>query len=305
MHQLNYHHLYYFFVTAREGSIAKAAQLLHVTPQTVSGQLATFEQNLGFPLFDRRGKRLYLNTQGKIAFQSAESIFASGQHLLDTLFANEHGHTHQFNIGITDVVPKVLAFDFVKDVMKKAESTRFVFKEGDFETLVADLAVNKLDMIVSDRPILPGTSVKALSHFLGETGISFFAKHDIDALSRDFPQSLDRTPMLLSGDKSRMKMILEAWLEEQQIRPAVVAEFDDSALLKLFGGEGFGVFCAPASIKKDVEAQYDVTCIGSTNSITERYYAITGEGRTQHSMVKQVLNSAKALFVEGTPLAQS
>lgn len=300
MHQLNYHHLYYFYVTAREGSIAKASQLLHVTPQTVSGQIATFEDNLGFPLFDRRGKRLYLNTQGKIAYESAENIFTNGQHLVETLFANEHGHTHQFNIGITDVVPKVLAFDFVKDVMKNATSTRFVFKEGDFETLVGDLAVNKLDMVVSDRPILPGTSIKALSHFLGDTGVSFFAKHNTDYLAAHFPKSLDKAPMLLSGDKSRMKMTIEAWFEENQIRPMVIAEFDDSALLKLFGGEGFGIFCAPSSIKKDVEAQYDVTCVGSTNSVTERYYAITGEGRTQHSMVKQVLTSAKALFKDHT-----
>lgn len=298
MRQLNYNHLYYFYITAREGSIAKAAEVLHVTPQTVSGQITTFEQYLGFALFDRRGKRLHLNTHGKVAYQSAEEIFSKGQALVETLQAREHGHLHQFTIGITDVIPKVLAFDFVKSAMKSAETTRFIFKEGDFETLVGELAINKLDLILSDRPISPGTPVKALSHFLGETGISFFAQCDKQALSNNFPRSLHHAPMLLPGDKSRMKTVLEAWFNEQQLRPDIVAEFDDSALLKRFGEEGFGAFCAPSIIEQDVVKQYNVACIGRIADIKERYYAITGHDNQKRPIVKTLMEETKAIFAE-------
>lgn len=296
MKQLNYNHLYYFYVIAREGSIVKAARLLHVTPQTLSGQLATFEKYLGFELFDRHGKRLILNAQGKIAYQHADDIFSKGQHLLDTLQAREKGHINEFVVGITDVVPKVLTFDFVKKTMEQTDTTRFVFKEGDFDSLLAELAINKIDMILSDRPVTSGTAVKASSHFIGETGISFFSQNLASKLGQDFPSSLDKRPILVPSDKARMKSILSAWFESNQIKPDIVAEFDDSALLKLFGSEGFGIFCAPSIIEQEVETQYRVKCIGRTQAITERYYGVVGDNRKNHEMVKKLLSEAKALF---------
>ena len=246
MPQLNYHHLHYFYVTAREGSIAKAAEILHVTPQTVSGQISIFESYLGMRLFDRQGKRLLLNPHGAIAFRYAEDIFSLGRELQDTLGQKQQGRLAVFTIGVTDVIPKVLAFNLIKPMLKDFESTRLIYREGDLEGLLAELAINRVDVILADRPRMPGSHVKAFSHFLGETAVSFFTSANSDnSLRTSFPECLNNRPLLISSDKSSIKYNLLSWLERQRIRPKVVAEFDDSAMLKLFGQEGYGIFCAP------------------------------------------------------------
>ncbi len=298
MRQLNYNHLYYFYIVAREGSIAKAAQTLHVTPQTVSGQLATFEEYLGFTLFDRHGKRLHLNNQGRVAYRSAEEIFNTGHQLLETLQAREHGHVHQLTIGVTDVIPKMLTFDFVKQVMKEAKTTRFIFKEGDFETLTSELAINKIDIIIADRAVAPGTSIRAFSHFLGESGISFFAKPNSVDISVGFPQLLHHASLLLPSEKSRMKAVFEGWFDDHHLHPDIVAEFDDSALLKRFGEEGYGIFAAPSIIKEAIISQYHVECVGHTNDIQERYYAIISSANQKRPLIKALIQESKAIFGE-------
>lgn len=294
MQQLNYHHLYYFYLTAREGSIAKASELLHLTPQTVSGQISKFEDYLGMNLFERKGKRLHLSQQGKVAYQYAEDIFKLGSELLTSLSQENSGRMHTFTIGVTDVVPKVLAFDLVKPAISSFSSTRMVYKEGDFESLLAELAINKVDMILADRPLMPGANVKAFSHFLGDSSISFFSTaKDAEPLRANFPQSLNHIPLLTSGDKSSLKINLMAWLESQQLHPKIVAEFDDSALLKLFGQEGYGVFCAPSSIEQHVEQQYQVQCIGRINEMTERYYAISSEQSIRNPVVESIMSTLR------------
>lgn len=296
MAQLNYHHLYYFFITAREGSVTKAAEVLHVTPQTVSGQISTFENYLGTPLFDRIGKRLFVNPLGKAAYEYAEEIFASGSELFDMLQQKREQRISTFTIGITDAVPKMMAFDLIESSSIKFDSTRFIYKESDFDKLCADLAINRLDLIIADRNLIPGSNIKAFSQLLGETGLSFFAVPKLaEKLTKNFPQSLQGAGILLSGDKSSMKHNLLNWFERLQINPKIVAEFDDSALLKMFGQEGHGVFAVPSSIAEHINQRYGVICFGHTMDITERYYAICSERTSKSDIVQHLLDKAHTI----------
>jgi len=297
MHQLNFHHLHYFYITAKEGSIAKAANVLHVTPQTVSGQLSIFESYLGMQLFDRQGKRLILNQQGAIAYRYAEDIFSLGRELQDTLAQKGEGRLATFTIAVTDVIPKVLAFNLIKPIIKAFESVRLIYREGDWEALMAELAVNRIDIILADRPLMPGSNVKAFSHFLGETSVSFFAStQHRKKLKASFPDCLNNQPLLLPSDKSSMKFNLLSWLERLNIRPRVMGEFDDSAMLKLFGQEGYGIFCAPTSIEGYLAQQYRVEVIGHTQDLTERFYAISPERKIRNELALELVNKAGGII---------
>jgi LysR family transcriptional activator of nhaA len=295
MHHLNYHHLYYFYLVAREGSIAKAAKLLHVTPQTVSGQLSTFENQLGYPLFDRINKRLYLNAKGKVSYQYASEIFNKGNQLAEILNNSDEVNTKEFVIGITNGIPKVLFYDFVHSTMRKFANVRYVIKEDSFDGLLKELAINAIDFIVADRGIAPGTQINANSYFLGESSLSFFAKRQL-ADHEHFPACLNQMPLLIQGYTSGIRQALTSWLETEQLYPKIVAEFDDSALLKLFGSEDFGVFCAPSAISAHVEAQYDVHRIGNASALNERYYAITGKSRADYTISEAIVTEAREIL---------
>lgn len=296
MHQLNYHHLYYFYLIAREGSVANAAKLLHVTPQTASGQLSTFEKQLGYPLFDRVNKRLYLNSKGKLVYQHASEIFQKGSRLVELLHADNDTIEQSFVIGITDAIPKVLSYDFVYRTMQMSGHVRFIFREGPFDSLVSDLAINNIDMIIADRGIAPGSQLNANSYFLGESHLSFFASTNQADQHQNFPASLNGQSLLLPGVKSGITLGLTSWLEANQLYPKIVAEFDDSALLKVFGSEGVGVFCAPSAIASHVADFYNVSCIGEIRDITERFYAISGKNRAQHPLVNSIVAEARDLL---------
>ena len=295
MHHLNYHHLYYFYLVARERSIAKAAKLLHVTPQTVSGQLSTFEDQLGYPLFDRINKRLYLNAKGKLTYQYASEIFHKGNQLAEILNSSDDINTKEFVIGITNGIPKVLFYDFVHSTMRRFNGVKYIIKEDSFDSLLKELAINTIDFIVADRSIAPGTQVNANSYFLGESSLSFFAKTPLGK-AQHFPECLNTMPLLIQGNTSGIRHALTSWLEAEQLYPKIIAEFDDSALLKLFGSEDFGVFCAPAAISAHVESHYGVHCIGNADTLSERYYAITGKSRANYTISKAMIDSAKNIL---------
>lgn len=300
MTQLNYNHLYYFYIVAREGSIVNASKMLHLTPQTVSGQLSAFEDYLGAQLFDRKGKRLVLNETGKFTFSYAEDIFALGNELQHALGTGELGQQTNFIIGLTDVIPKVLTFDLLKTCFDADDSIRLVCREGDMDTLIAELALSKVDLVISDRQLTPGSPIKAYSHLLGETGLTFYAdKRAARKLARNFPYSMDQQPFLICGDKSNQKLNLMSWFDELQISPRIVAEFDDSALMKFFGQAGIGIFCTPSTIEQHVTEQYNVSIIGSTVDIGERFYAISPERKLKHPEVKRLVEAAKVMFGNG------
>lgn len=297
--QLNYHHLHYFYVIAREGSIVKAAEWLNLTPQTVSGQLSAFERYIGSPLFDRKGKRLVLNERGRMTFSYAEDIFALGNELQLSLQNTSYLQPVVFTVGVTDVIPKVFSFDLLKTCLDWQQQTRLICREGDFESLLSDMAIGKVDFIIADRGLTPGSAIKAYSHRLGTTGLTFYAQPDrAEHLQKGFPQSLDQQPFLLSGDRSSLKASLMAWFNELHISPRVVVECDDSALLKFFGQHGYGVFCTPSIIEAHVTAQYDVSVVGHTTDIVEQFYGISPERKIQNPNTKRLVDVAKSMFTK-------
>jgi|TARA_B110000902_G_scaffold266215_1_gene353092 LysR family transcriptional activator of nhaA len=299
MAQLNYHHLYYFYVTATEGSISKASKQLNLTPQTISGQIGLLENAFGFLLFDRVGKKLILNERGELTYNYARDIFGLGDELQQTIKGQYQGQQQIFTVGITDALPKVLAFDLFRSCFDGQENIRLVCKESDLDSLTAELAINMLDVILSDRPLQPGSHVKAYSHIIGEGGVSFFARKDIaKTLKANFPGSLHHQPFLISGEKSVQRQNLMTWFDSLNIQPSIKAEFEDSALTKLFGQAGYGVFCTPSSIEKHVTEQYNVDIVGRTTDIKEHLYLLSPERKLKHPAVVPLFEHAKSLVAK-------
>ena len=292
MTPLNYNHLYYFFIVAREGSIAKASASLHLTPQTISGQITKFEAQIGVNLFDRKGKTLQLSDMGRLIYSHAEEIFQLGDELSNVLKTQRPISWQTLSVGITDVIPKVLAHQLLKPALKMNESIRLVCHEGDQISLLASLAVNKLDLIITDQPLEPGGHIKAYTHQIAESGLTFFATKAVAAEYRDgFPQSLSSQPFLMQSKKSAVRQRLIMWLDKVGVTPTIVAEFDDSALMKSFGQEGYGVFSAPTIIEKYIASQYAVEIIGRAEECIDRYYIISPERKIKHPAVVEIVNS--------------
>lgn len=297
MKQLNFNHLQYFYAVAKEGSVTRAAESLHVTPQTVSGQLATFEEYIGAPLFERYGKRLEPNSLGQLTLRYADDIFNLGNELARSLASHDVGQVANFNVGIVDAIPKVMVFEMLNHCFEL--ENRFILEchEGDLTSLLADLSMNKLDLIISDQPLPVGVSVRAVNQYLGESGITFFAQKDeCEKYKKDFPQSLHQAPFLMPGRNSAQHQNLVSWFVQSKIAPKVVAEFDDSALLKFFGQTGRGIFCVTSAVERDVLAHFDVGIIGRIDNVSDRYYGISPERKIKHPAVDSVIKTAERLF---------
>ena len=297
MPQLNYHHLRLFHVVAEEGGIAKAAGRLHLTPQTVSSQLKTFEDVIEEPLFERRGKRLLLNDKGRKVQEYSRAIFGLGEELQQFLVSQSEIEQAVFSVGVLDVIPKILAFDLLAPCLEKDNNLRLAYREGELDELLGLLALGKLDVVLSDRPLSPGGRIRAYNHLLGEVGLTFYAdKKRARRLSGNFPASLHGEPFLISGEKSLQRLNLLSWFEELEISPRLVAEFDDSAAMKYFGQAGLGVFCTPSNIEDHVLELYSVKVIGRTEQIKERYYAISPERRVIHAASAFLVSESRQLF---------
>ena len=293
MTPLNYNHLYYFYAVATEGSITKASAVLHLTPQTISGQITSFEAQIGVDLFDRKGKKLHLSEMGQLIYSYAEEIFQLGDELKNVLKTQEPAHWLTFTVGVTGVIPKVLAYQLLNPVLNMAEPVRLICKEGDQDSLLAELSVNKLDLVLTDQPLPMGSHIKAYNHRLTESGFTFFAtRKQATACRKGFPQSLSGQPFLLQGKKIAVRQRLSTWLEKHDIVPNVVAEFDDTALMKSFGQEGYGIFTAPTLIEKTIVSQYKVKIIGRTDEINEHYYVISPERKLKHPAILELVNAA-------------
>ena len=292
MTPLNYNHLYYFFIVATEGSIAKASVRLHLTPQTISGQISNLESQVGINLFDRKGKRLQLSEMGQMIFEYAEEIFQLGDEIGIILKANKSAKWQRFAVGITEVVPKVLAYQLISPVLKMDMPIRLNCIEGDLDTLLAKMAVHKLDLIITDRPLPSGSQVKAYNHLLAESGLTFFATKKLASQCIEgFPQSLSNVPFLMQGKDAAVSRRLTSWLEKQNIHQNIIAKFDDSALMKSFGHAGYGVFTGPTLIEKEIVSQYRVQVIGRTDEIKEQYFAISPERTLKHPAIVEIVKS--------------
>lgn len=295
--RINYNHLHYFWVVAREGSVAKAAELLHLTPQTVSGQIGFLEEGLHNALFRRQGRSLVLTEVGQVVYRYADEVFGLAGELIDVLNGKLPGGPMLFTVGVADVVPKLVAYRILEPALTTAQPVRIVCREARLDELIADLAIHKLDMVLADAPLSAGLNVKAFNHFLGESGITFFGSEArAVALSEGFPRSLHGAPLLMPGAHTALRRGLDQWFESEGISPAVVGEFDDSALMKAFGQAGAGVFPAPSAIEREVREQYGVRVVGRTNRVRERYYAISAERRLKHPAVVAVSEAARSVL---------
>ncbi len=294
MRGLNYNHLYYFWVVAREGSIARAGELLHLTPQTISSQLRALEESLGGQLFSRAGRRLVLTEVGSIALHYAEEIFRLGSELGEVLEGQVDGLPLVFNVGIVDVVPKAIAYRLLEPALRISSPVQIICREGKLEALLADVAVHKLDMVLADSPMATTALVRAFNHLLGECGISFFATPKLAELyGTDFPNSLRAAPLLIPTVHTVLRGALMQWFDQLDLQPRIAGEFEDRAQMKAFGRAGVGVFTAPSVIEQEVMQQYQVVVIGRTNQVRERFYAISAERRLRHPAVVAVSKAAR------------
>jgi LysR family transcriptional activator of nhaA len=292
---LNYHHLLYFWVVAREGSVTRACAQLHLAQPTISAQINRLERSLGVKLFQRVGRNLQLTDAGQTVFRYADEIFGLGRELADAVKGRATGQPIRFSVGVPDVLSKLIVYRLLRPALNGPEPIHLVCHEGKLETLLGSLATHELDLVLSDTPVPPTLRVKAFSHALGHCGIAFFGTADLARkYRRDFPASLNAAPLLMPGSATTIRRALEQWFDEQGVRPQIAAEFQDSALLKVFGQEGIGIFPAPAAIRTEIERQYRVKHVGTLEQLQERYYAISVERRLKHPAVVAISTAAKA-----------
>ena len=294
MANLNYKHLRYFWMVAKSGGIARASERLHLTPQSISGQLRELEEQLGAELFRRAGRGLELTDTGRRILSYAEEIFTLGDELLEVV-KNESARTSlPFRVGIADSVPKAVTYWLVEPALRLDEPLRLICREGRLASLLADLAVHRLDMVIADRPMPANLNVRGYSHLLGESTLTVFgARALLDALPGKFPAVLDGVPFLMPGEDVAVRPRLAQWFESQKLHPRIVGEFDDSALLAAFGQAGAGLFVAPTAIADYVREQYRVEALGEIDGVTEQVYAITTERRLSHPAIVAISQTAQ------------
>ena len=291
---LNYHHLHYFWVVAKEGGVSKAAELLHLAQPTVSRQLTQLEKTIGTKLFERVGRSLVLTETGQLVFRYADEIFSLGQELTDVLQGRNEQDRIRLRVGVPDVLPKLVVYHLLKPVLEMEETVQLVNYEGKLQDLLADLASHRLDVLLADSPVTPSDNIRAFNHLLGESGITILASEKLAVKYRKkFPESLTDAPMLLPTQTSHLRRGLEQWFDSQSIRPRVVHEIEDSAVLKVFGQHGEGLFAAPTIVEDEIRRQYKVQIVGRTKAVKESYYAISVERRLKHPAVIKISKAAK------------
>jgi LysR family transcriptional activator of nhaA len=297
MEWLNYHHLLYFWVVAREGGLAPAGKLLRLSHPTLSAQIKKLEEGLGVALFEKRGRKLALTETGKVAYRYAGEIFGLGSEMREALRGQRPGGPLRLVVGISDVLPKLLVRHLLAPALAEAPAPTLVCREDRFDRLLADLAAHELDVVLADAPVPPGGAVRAFSHLLGESPVvALAAPALVRGLKRGFPKSLDQAPVLVPLEGSPLRRALNAWFARHQLAPRVVAEGEDSALLKEFAADGLGVVFVPGVIAPSVSQRYGLGELGEVAGVRDRYYAITVERKLAHPSVVAIRDAKDELF---------
>lgn len=292
---LNYKHLHYFWVVAQEGSITRAAERLGVAVQTISGQLSLLERQLGKALFNSQGRGLVLSDAGRLALGYADQIFQLGDALSEAVLNSDSESTLRLRAGISDGIPKLLAYRLLSSVTSMPVDVRLICDEGEFETLLADLALHRLDVVLTDRAAPVGGNLKVFSTRLGDFATGLFGTPAlVERYTPNFPASLDGAPLLLPTRHNALRGRIDRWLEDAGIRPKIVGEFEDSALLNTFGRGGLGLFPAPLALADQVEASLAARVLGPMRDVSEQIYAISNERRIRHPAI-EVLCAASPL----------
>lgn len=291
---INYHHLLYFWVVAREGGLVPAGKVLRLSHPTLSAQIHALEDNLGEKLFAKVGRKLALTEIGRVVFRYAEEIFTLGREMVDTVKGRSTGQPLRLDVGVVDAVPKLVVRRLLQPALSLSEPVKIVCFENSYDKLLADLALHTLDIVIADSPVPTGSSVRAFNHLLGETRVSVFGTPALArAYKRGFPKSLDGAPMVLPLENSSLRRMLNQWFDRLGVRPRVVAEFEDSALLKVFGADGIGLFTAPTVVAKEIGRQYGVSVIGHADDVKERFYAVSVERRLKNPAVVAISDAAR------------
>jgi LysR family transcriptional activator of nhaA len=294
MEHLNYHHLRVFWTAAREGGVTRASEKLNVSQPTVTTQIRALEQALGQKLFARSGRRLLLTDAGRSAYRYADEIVGLGQELMDRMKGGGPGREVRLTVGIADVLPKLIAYRILEPALRHSEPVRVEGIEDAPERLLAELAVFGLDVVLADTAVGPEVRVRAYNHLLGECSVSVFgAERLARAYRRGFPRSLGGAPLLLPRQDSALRLALDDWFERAGVRPHIVGEFDDSALMSALGQVGLGLFPAPSPIAGEVCRQYGVRSLGTIESVRQRFYAITVDRKLKHPAVVAICESAR------------
>ncbi len=295
---INYKHLYYFWVVAKEGGVARASERLHLTPQTISGQVSLLEENLGEALFNRVGRNLEITETGRLVLSYADEIFSLGGELEEMVSNLPGDRPLIFKVGVSEVVPKSIAYRLLAPSLQLQEPVRIVCRENTIGSLLAELAVHRVDLVIADGPIPPGVNVRGFNHSLGDCGITFFAAPQLARkFTKNFPDSLSGAPLLMPGEMTVVQGRLLKWFDKLHIHPRIVGEFDDSALMKAFGRAGTGIFIAPTPIAGEVEKQYGVVAIGQTDDVREEFYAISVERKISHPAVSAITEAAREWLI--------
>jgi LysR family transcriptional activator of nhaA len=300
MEWLNYHHLLYFWSVVRAGSINKAAAELRVSPPAISTQLRLLEETLGTKLFARSGRRLVLTEMGRTVYSYAEEIFDLGRELMDVAKNRPVGRPLRLDIGVVDVLPKMIAQWLIQPALRIQETVHIVCREAAADQLIAKLATHELDVVLSDSPVDPNLKIRAYSHLLGDTGTTFVGTIEVAAKTKGrFPKSLNGQPMLLPTDNTSLRRNLNYWFETNGIVPAVVGEFEDYAMIRAFGQQGGGIFPVPSVFEKQLRKQDSVRAIGRTDDVRSQFFAISAERKLQHPAVVAICESARSdLFID-------
>jgi LysR family transcriptional activator of nhaA len=294
MEWLNYHHLLYFWTVVRTGGVANAARELRLSQPTVSGQLRALEESLGERLLVRGGGRMTPTEVGRMVFRYADEIFTLGRELQDALKGRPTGRPERLNVGIVDSMPKVVVRRLLEPALALPHRVQMACHEDKAEVLLAELAVFHLDLVLSDTPLPPGIKVRAYSHVLGDTGVTWFAVPELAArYRRRFPRSLDGAPVILPTEGTSLRRALDRWFDTLGVKPLIVAEFADTALLTVFGQTGVGLFCAPTVLEAETARQYAVKPIGRVDDVRERFYAISVERRLKNPAVVAITEQAR------------
>jgi LysR family transcriptional regulator, transcriptional activator of nhaA len=292
---VNFKHLYYFWVSAHAGSLVRAGVQLHITPQTLSGQIKLLEEALDKKLFKKSGRNLEVTDAGRLALDYADEIFSLGAELESAVRREQEIAQTQLRVGIADSVPKAVAYRLLEPALNRFESLRLLCHEGKLHALLSQLAVHRLDLIVADAPMPSDVNVKAFNHSLGRSTLSCFATKPLAARAAgNFPASLGGMPMLLPGTDSAVRRKLDHWLRSRGISPRIVGEFDDGALTIAFGREGRGVLFAPTVLAEQLKREHALSEIGRIETIAEEFFAISIERRISHPAIASIMNAARS-----------
>lgn len=295
MEWLNYQHLLYFWAVARYGSIVRAGEELRLAQPTISGQIRRLEEVLGVKLFERVGRKLVLTDVGRTVFRYADEIFSLGNDMMATLKGEPSLRPLRVTVGVADVLPKVLVQKLLEPAFHIDRPIQLICRENRVvEDFLGELVGQDLDMVLADRPLGPGLKVHAYNHLLGECGTTFLASPALAASLRDgFPRSIHGAPCLLPGAHATIRRALDQWFVSSKVRPELVAEFDDSALMYAFGEEGKGIFPSPTVFEKEFRLRYNVEVVGRVEEVQQQFYAISVDRRVQHPAVVAIIEAAR------------